>query len=726
MRSSQRLLAAALLALALCPLHSGAQEAPLKALPGSLVTDYQGVQVADPYRALEDLKSNDTLAWANAQAAYTRSQLDHLPGRKALFERVAALDAERSPVIQSLSVAPSGQWFYLKRLGGESSPKLYVRAGPQAPERLLLDPVAWQKQDGQPHSINNFSVAPDGRHVAAVVSVADAELGELQVFDSRSGQPVLPPVRGIWGELPAFWSRDGRSMFYAQGAAALAAESEPFGKMQMYQHFLDGRPDRKLMGAGESFGPQVRAKDWLFADPASSASFTVVGQTEGVGGESRVSAARTAELLRDPQHTRWTPLFDADAHVQDYGAIGRFVYARSFEKASRYRLLRYDMGHPGSAPVEVVPEQAGVIDAMGVAQDGVYYIVRTGSISALFRLKHGAKPGAGERVALPFAGAATLLDANARVPGIVFTLEGWTHELQVMRALGTAVTTTPLVTPSATQVGADWVSEETTCTSHDGVAVPMSIVSRRGLVKDGSHPTLVDGYGGYGLPEPAYFNRRMQAWFERGGIFVEVKPRGGGAYGREWYQAGVGARKANTWKDMIACSEALITRGYTSRQKIAIQGTSMGGVAVGRAITERPELFAVGVVRVGITDAVRFIEATSNGPNHEIEMGSVKTEAGIKQLLAMSTYHQIQDGTAYPAVLFTAGMNDNRVAPWISFKTFARMSAASASGKPVLLRVETAGGHGVSSTAEQRNNELADRLAFILWNTGDPGFQPAP
>ena len=237
---------------------------------------------------------------------------------------------------------------------------------------------------------------------------------------------------------------------------------------------------------------------------------------------------------------------------------------------------------------------------------------------------------------------------------------------------------------------------------------------------------MVDGDGGYGWPERAYFNRHMQSWFERGGIFVEVKPRGGGAYGRDWYQAGVGPRKSNTWKDMIACGETLIARGYTSREKIAVQGTSMGGVAAGRAITERPDLFAVAIIRVGITDAVRFIEATTNGPNHESEMGTVKTEAGIQQLLAMSTYHQVKEGTAYPAVLFTSGMNDNRVAPWIPFKTFARMSAATMSGRPILLRIESAAGHGVSSTAEQRNSELADRLAFILWNTGDKDFQPAP
>lgn len=724
MRTSNRVLVVAMLAVSIQSIGRAASAPPTAADRGDLVTDYHGIRVADPYRALEDLKAPRTQEWASAQAAFTREQLDRLPGRKALFERIKALDAERSPFVSSLSVTPKGQWFYLKRLGTDSTAKLYVRATADGPERVLLDPALLQKRDGVVRSINDFSVAPDGAHVAAIVSVADAELGELQVLDADKGEPVLPPVPGIWGELPAIWSRDGRSMLYAQGAAALSPASEPFGKMQVYERFLDKRPDRKLMGWKEAFGPEIRAKDWVYVDPASSTTYTLAALHEGIGSDGRLLVSSSSELRSDPVRTTWRTVFDADAHVRGFAAIDSFVYARTFQGAARYRVLRYDLTRLGSAPVEVVAEQNGVIDTIAVAKDGLYYVLRVGSVARIFRLRHGEPVGSAERVELPFDGTVRLLDANPLVPGIVFSLEGWTHELQVMRAEGTRVARTDIVAPSATQIGADWVSEEVSCTSHDGAVVPMSIVYRRGLVKDGSNPTLVDGYGGYGWPERAYFNRKLQAWFEQGGVFAEVKPRGGGALGRDWYQAGAGPRKANTWKDMIACSEALISRGYTSRAKLAIQGTSMGGVAVGRAVTERPDLFAVAIVRVGITDAVRFIEASPNGPNHEAEMGSVKTEDGVRQLLAMSTYHHIVTGQAYPAMLFTTGMNDNRVAPWNTLKTFASVAAATSSHRPTLLRIESEGGHGLSATADQLNSELADRLAFILWNTGSKGFQP--
>jgi prolyl oligopeptidase len=716
-----------LLALALFPASLAlADDTPPKAIPGDLVTDYHGIKVADPYRALEDVQSPQTQLWAKAQASYTRQQLDQLPGLKVLREQMNAIDTEQSPVISKLQITPDGTLFYLKRLPGENVTKLYMRTTATGLERRLIDPEVWQKKTGTSYSINNFTVAPDGRHIAAVISKADAELGELQIFSTTTGEQVLPSVSGIWGELPALWSRDSRSFLYEQGREALTPGGQPFGKMQIFQRYLAGGKDRKLIGWGEKFGAVVREKDWLFIDPNSSPQYTLTFQNEGVSSNTRLSIAPTATLTRDSQNTRWIPVFDTDADIQVTGAAGQYVYGLTFKDAPRYRILRYDLDHPKQAPLEVVAQPKGVLDDLAVAADGLYYVVRTGSVSELFWMRHGAKPGTAERVALPFVGAVSLFQASADVPGVAFRLEGWTRESQIFRVQGTKVAEVGLVPPSKSKIGEDWVAEESSCTSHDGVEVPMSLIYKKGLAKDGSHPTLMDGYGGYGISEPAVFIRKLDPWLQLGGIYVNVKPRGGGAYGREWYQAGVEPRKSNTWKDMIACAQTLIARGYTSSNKLAVQGTSMGGVAVGRSITERPDLFAVGIVRVGITEAVRFIEATSNGPNHEDEMGSVKTAPGIKQLLAMSTYHQIKDGERYPAVLFTAGMNDNRVAPWITFKTFARLSAATSSSKPVLLRIESEGGHGVTTTAEQRNAEWADRLAFILWNIGDPEFQPLP
>ncbi len=727
-----------------------ADDAQPRAVPGDLVTDYRGVRVADPYRALEDLASPVTQDWAKAESAWTRTQLDRLPGRAALARRIATLDADRSPVITALQITAGGRWFYLKRMPGESVVRLYTRASAGAPERVLLDPERWNKETGVAHAINNYTASPDGAWVAAVVSKADAELGDLRVFDARTGREPRAPVPYVWGELPPAWMPDSRALLYSQsrsahaaalrmgeptaiasapaasaaggGAAQSTATVEPFGRMQVWCRSLAGGSDRLVAGAGAAVGPPIGERDWVIPD-TSDPRHVVLALAQGVSSDLRIYVAASDQVAQDAAHATWKQVATLDAKARDSSIFGHYLFSRTVKDAPRYRIVRFDLDRPGSAPVAVVAQQRGVIEEQQGAADGLYYTVRTGSTAELFHLPQDGRR-APERVALPFTGAVALLQASARVPGAVFTLEGWTHELQILTARGARSASTTIVPPRDSHIGADWVSEEITCTSHDGVEVPVSLVYQRGFEKDGSHPVLLDGYGGYGVPEPAWFAPRMAAFYEHGGIYAEVKPRGGGAFGFEWYQAGVGARKSNTWKDMIACAKTLVARGYTTAGRLAIEGTSMGGVAVGRAVTERPDLFAAGIVRVGITDAIRFIEATSNGPNHEDEMGSLATAQGVKQLLAMSTYHQIRDGEKYPAMLFTAGMNDNRVAPWITFKTFARLQAATASGKPVLLRVEPAGGHGVSETAAQRNAELADRLAFILWQTGDPDFQP--
>ncbi len=720
-----------------------ADSAQPRATPGDLVTDYHGVKIADPYRALEDLSAPSTQQWAQAEGAWTRAQLDRIPGLAALNQRIAVLDADRSDSVASLQVTAQGRWFYLKRLAGENTVKLYTRAGPGAPERLLLDPELWKRRTGVTHAINNYTASPDGRHVTAVVSKADAELGDLHVFSVATGEDVLPPTPFVWGELAAVWAPDSRSYFYtlsksaheaglhpaaASSASAApgddAATPEPFGHMQLWHRQLDGGAERLVAGADAAFGPKVGDRDWMNPD-LDDPRHVVVTLAQGVSANARVWVASLDDVAKDPRHAAWTQRIDTDAEVRDTTITGHWLIARTVKATPRSRLVRYDLDRPAAAPVEVVPQQRGVIEGLAGASDGVYYTVRTGSVGEVFHLP---PPGDGkasvQRVSLPFEGAATLIGGSPRAPGVGFTLEGWTHPQQILFAHGSHSVATTMAAPHVSHAADAWTSEETTCPSWDGTEVPVSLVYLRGLKKDGSHPVLLDGYGGYGVPEPAYYSPRLGALLEHGGIYAEVKPRGGGAFGFEWYQAGVGARKSNTWKDMIGCAQALIARRYTSAGKLAIQGTSMGGVAVGRAVTERPDLFGVGIVRVGITDAIRFIEATTNGPNHVDEMGSLDTEAGVKQLLAMSTYHQVKDGEKYPAMLFTAGMNDNRVAPWITFKTFSRMQAATSSGKPVLLRVEAAGGHGVSQTAEQRNAEWADRIAFVLWQTGDPAFQP--
>ena len=260
--------------------------------------------------------------------------------------------------------------------------------------------------------------------------------------------------------------------------------------------------------------------------------------------------------------------------------------------------------------------------------------------------------------------------------------------------------------------------------SADGTSIPLSLVYKKGLALDGSHPTLLGGYGSYGITiEPSYAPRAL-AWLERGGVLAFAHVRGGGEYGEDWHLAGKLLTKNHTWEDFIACGQYLVDNGYTLPTRLGGTGTSAGGITVGRALTERPGLFAAILDRVGSSNPLRA-EFTPNGPPNVPEFGTVSDPDGFKALYAMDAYQHVRDGVKYPAVLLTTGINDPRVASWEPAKMAARLQAATTSGKPILLRVDYDAGHGIGSTKAQDAADEADEWSFLLWQFGEPDFQPA-
>jgi prolyl oligopeptidase len=261
--------------------------------------------------------------------------------------------------------------------------------------------------------------------------------------------------------------------------------------------------------------------------------------------------------------------------------------------------------------------------------------------------------------------------------------------------------------------------------AHDGTKIPVTLIYKKTTQLNGNNPTLLVGYGSYGSSLAPTFDPMRLAWLERGGVYALAHLRGGGEYGKAWHEEGQKAKKINTILDFIAVSEFLVRYGFTSPKRLAIMGTSAGGIPAGGALVRKPELFAAVVGRVPVMDMLR-IEFAQNGPANIPEFGSIATAPGFEALHVMSSYHHVKDATAYPAVLLTAGMNDPRVDPWQPGKMAARLQAASTSGKPVLLRVDYAAGHGRGTQRTQREEELADIYSFLLWQFGDPKFQPVP
>jgi len=717
---------------ALLALLLGAPAAPVLAAqpgalpllpPGDAVDLLHGQRVPDPYRRLEQLDDPAVVAWMKAQSAYAHAVLAAIPGRARLRAQLDRLDNSAPARITDVRRSDGGRLFYERRNPHDDQLKLYVREGLRGRERLLFDPEALQRRSGVPHAVNYFSPSPDGRWVALGVSAGGSEEASLRVLDVATGRLVGPAIARV-DDGPVAWSPDGEWLFFNRlrqwPAGASPAVKYQYSALVMMPPGGTEADLRTVVTAGvdldippTEFPSMEIAPDGrvlLYASDSVSPDFAAWHSTLDA-----VLAGRPA----------WRPLVTRADQVTALALSRDRVFALSYHGAPRYKLIGGPLdGFRADRAELLLPEGEAVLTGLAVAAEGVYVRQRVGNTSRLLRL--GLLGGPAQDVPLPVAGSFEIDAARADLPGLLLEIQGWTTARRIVAVtpLG-EVHDTGLQPAGPYDHPADVVADEVLVDGPDGVRVPMSIVHRRGVAPDGSHPTLLYGYAAYGDTDEPWFSYGRLAWLEAGGVFAVANPRGSGVYGRAWHEAGQKATKPNSWRDFIACAEYLVKTGWTTPRQLAIWGGSAGGILVGRAMTTRPDLFAAVVPEVGALDMIRS-EDTPNGPPNIPEFGTIKDPDEFRALLDMSTYHQIRDGVAYPAVLLIHGVNDPRVEVWNSSKTAARLQAATSSGKPVLLRLDWQAGHGIGSTQRQVLDELADVYAFVLWQTGAPGWQPRP
>jgi prolyl oligopeptidase len=710
----------ALLAFAVL-LASGAhaQNAPPAFPVNNVQQSFFGTVVDDPYRALEDIKNPEVAAWAKAQADYARATLDSLPGYGALRERLAELDESTTTVIGSVRLDANGNLFFMRRAAAQNTLKLYRRDA-QGAETLLVDPDDWQKEDGRPHAINYFAPSPDGALVAVGVSAAGSEEASIYVLETATRKRLGEPItRAQYPRIS--WRPDSRSFFYLreQELKPDMAATQKYQYERSYLHLV-GKGDVLVAGPDASPRMEVRPEyqPWVFANPGSRFAVAHVAN-----GDQRDIALYAAPLVTvGKPGTPWVRVCDFTDKVTAFAVHGDDIYLLSYRDSPRFTVLRTSLSAPNMAKaVTVVPASERVLVRLATAKDALYLEARDGTLKRLMRRAWGAA-GAVD-VALPRDGAAHLLAWRAERDGAIFGLTAWTRAQEIYAVDRTAkVVNTRLQPLGAYDAPQGLVATEVKVKSHDGALVPLSIVHRADIKLDGTNPVLLNGYGSYGITSEPYYQATRLAWLERGGVYAVANVRGSGVYGQDWYLAGKKANKPNTWKDLIAAAEYLVAQKYTTKERLGILGGSAGGITVGRAMTERPDLFAAVVPIVGVLDAVRA-ELTANGVPNIPEFGTVKKEDEFRALLAMSSYHHVKDGVAYPAVLLIHGVNDPRVEWWQSAKMAARLQAATSSAKPILLDLDYDAGHGIGSTKLQRQRQAADFYAFLFWQTGQPQFQ---
>src|SRR5262245_36695934 len=615
---------------------------------------FYGTTVHDPYRDLENVKAPATQSWMKAQSEYTARTLERIPGRAAMLERLVRYDRAVSGRVREVVRETGDVWFFERRGADEDQFKLVVRQGLTGADRVLIDPEALARSSGKPHAINYFTPSPGGAMVAYGISQQGSEAAVLHLRDVKSGQPIGSPIdRADFAGVA--WSPDGRYLVfnrlqqlkpgmpatekYVNSQVLLMQPGDPVERAVSV--FGTGVPGVQMASAELPFVAFSHDGRWAFG-------YAINGTQREIG---LYVAPQATVLAGKPQ---WKRLFDASAEITGVTYMADTLYLQSHKGAPRFQVLALGLAQPDLANSRVVvPASDRVVTGIAAAADALYVEARDGNVKRLYKRGYGASAVVGE-VALPLAGSFTLNGseggnsaADPRLPGLVIDLQGWTRAPQLYQVgADGAVSNTGLQPQGPYDAPADMVATEVLVKSHDGAMVPMSVIHKKGIVLDGSQPTLLYGYASYGITEEPYYSISRMAWLDAGGVLAIANPRGTSVYGEDWYRAGFQATKPNTWKDFIACAEWLIAQRYTNPRRLAIWGGSAGGILVGRAMTERPDLFAAVVPQVGALDMVRA-EVTPNGVPNIPEFGTRTREPGFRALLAMSTYHQVRDGVKY-------------------------------------------------------------------------------
>lgn len=713
---SRRALLASASALAAAPAfaaYAGPPVAPVRPVTETL----WGVKVTDRYRWME-AEGPEWQRYVRAEGAYTARVLAQIPGRAALE---AAISKNSGEITAVLAVQTGGDMIFTElRPAGAALSKLFVRKGLGGPDRLLVDPVSFVAA-GSHNALDWWQVSPDGRHVVFGVSPGGSEQSVMHFVVTDTGA-LLPETIDRTTDASPSWLPDGSGVFYNR-LQDVPPSSETYEEDSIcWLHILGTDPatDKKILGKGLSPLVDVQDLDFPSVSATPGSSIVIGAVVPGVQNEIALYAASLASAVAGAPE--WRKICDPADDVTGFAVLGEEIFLLSHKNASRFKILKTDAAQPGIAhAVQAVPQTGAVIRNIAAARDGIYILDLDAGLAGLRRLG----PGGGiAHIGLPFSGAIDeeTFYADTLHDGAWFELEGWVHPELVCHATPAGVTQTRLAPKPPIDV-APYTSEEVFVVARDGTRVPLSIVYRKGTRRDGKAPLLLEAYGAYGITLDPAFIARWLPFLDLGGVFAVAHVRGGGELGEDWHKAGQKLQKYHTWEDMIDCAEALIAAHWTSHQHLAIIGGSAGGITVGRFMTERPDLAAVVISEVGVSNPLRE-EFSPNGPPNIPEFGSVKTEQGFRGLYAMDAYQHVHDGVKYPSVLLTTGLNDPRVPSWDPTKMTARLQAATASSNPVLLRVDADAGHGYGSTRAQRDDQTADIMAFILWRTGDPRFQP--
>ena len=674
-----------------------------------------GKEISDPYRYMENLKDTTVINWFKSQAKYTREILNNISGRQGLIDKMKEFDSRKSEVISSLRITENDKYFYLKRTPKDETGKLFFSEGFKGDEKLLFDPESY-KNDTLSYVISGHSPSLDGSKVAFEIAPNGSESSELLILNVDTKKLYPEVIDRCWFASPS-WLSDNNSFFYNRLNSSDVHDKKRELNSKSFLHKLNDSPDKDIEVLSNSKYPELGIKGKEF--PLVFYGFVVT-----VDSRLKVFIASEEELKKDK--ISWKTLIKQEDEIYNFKVNNGEIYAYTPKNASNFKIIKTSLNNPDFEYAEIIVAENtdAKLESFGLTSDGLYF---TRSINGVKKQLYFQKYGNNEanELKLPIdAGRINLSTKSINYSEIWVTLAGWTNDY-VRYRYDISSNEFVIETLSALAEFPEYenlIVEELMVSSHDGVKVPLSLIYNKNLKMDGNNPVFIYGYGSYGSSINPFFNPSFFLPITKGAILAIAHVRGGGELGDAWYKAGYKTTKPNTWKDLIACSEYLIDKRYTASKKIAIYASSAGGILIGRAMTERPDLFGAAIPRVGCMNTMRA-EFSPNGPVNIPEFGTIKDSVECMALYEMDSYHHIVDGTKYPATLIMAGMNDPRVAAWEPAKFAARLQAANTSDNPILFWVDYESGHGRGDTKTKYFERTADVLSFALWQTGHPDFK---
>ena len=666
--------------------------------------EYQGVKVQDDYQWLEKDDDPEAKAWSDAQNQRTRAYLDKLPDRAAIEKQLTEWYAKTSPGYSGL-VARPGILFALKFQPPKQQQMLVTLASAKdlKSEKMVLDPNVLDAKGTT--AIDWFVPSHDGKYVAISISKGGSEDGTLHIYETATAKPLPDAIAHV--QYPtaggsAAWDADGTGIYYTRfPRKGERPEADLNFYQQVYFHKLGTADTDDSYCIGKDF-PRIAE---IKLEASRDGKYILATVANGDGGDF-------AHYLLGPDGN-WKQITQFSDQIKA-ARLGRdnALYLLSRADAPRGKVLRLplDKSELASAAM-IVPPSDAVIQFLEPTADALYVADLLGGPSQIRRF---ALDGKNETtVPIPTISAVTemesLEDNSLLFRDVSYTEPAaWFHCIAGKpQPMKTALINMSPVSFADLEVTRDFA------TSKDGTKVPLNILRRKGTKLDGNNPTLLYGYGGYGISMTPNFDFTRRLWFDRGGVYVVANIRGGGELGEDWHKAGNLTKKQNAFDDFAAAAQYLIKQKWTRPEKLAIQGGSNGGLLMGAMITQHPDLARAVVSYVGIYDMLR-VELAPNGAFNVTEFGTVKDPQQFTALYAYSPYHHVVDGTKYPSILMMTGANDGRVAPYHSRKMVARLDEANKSANPILLRTSSSAGHGIGTALSERIKQLADAYSFLF------------